>query len=637
MKKGFPKKFGIAFWERLEFVKRRRNLVTSLELVKATNWGEDPRDEQSKKEDKLKLSNWRMAWVYVVFSALIAILLARAFELQVIRGTIFLGEAQGNHVRVEIDHAPRGVIYDRNGVILAQNKPGFRLFIEPKVVPKEKKEQVLSLLSQILEISEKELEKKMGSDKDQVTLSNNLSSDKALSIEAKAEKLPGAGLEVNPIRDYPFKEVVAPILGYTTEADQKDLARNIEQPYELGDKVGKEGVEATFEETLRGTNGYSLINVSAAGEKKGQFYESASNPGGSVTLSIDIKLQKFVYELLRKKISSLGAKGASAVVLDPNSGEVLALVSLPAYDNNLFSQRLSQREYDKLISNPDKLLLNRPMGAAYPPGSTFKMVTATAGLEEGAISPTSKIVDKGFIILGTQVFQNWLWIDHKKTEGAIDVVRALARSTDTFFYRLGQMIGEKQIEKYALAFRLGSKTGIELSGEVPGLVPNEEWKLSTKGEVWYPGETLNISIGQGDLLVSPLQLSKVTAVFANGGKLITPTILKTNKAKIKKASFLKKETIETVREGLYQDTIGDGNVGWLFGGFKPKSAGKTGTAEAGEKGPHAWYTGYAPYSPRGEAGPKAEIVATVMIEHAGHGSEVAAPVVKDIFSWYFSK
>ena len=624
------RKFGIAFWERLEWGKSRKNLASTAELLKAESWGDLEKTEPRKQKNKAVLSNWRLVPVYVVFSAFLIILLGRAFELQVIRGGVFLGEAQENHVRVQVNHAPRGVIFDRNGKVLAQNKPGFRLFIEPKAVPEDKEKQILEILSEILEVSYEEISEKISSDEEQITLSTQLSAQEALIIESKENSLPGVVLEVNPIRDYPYKDTLSHVIGYTTEADKKDLARNLEPPYELGDKVGKDGVEASFEDLLRGTNGYTLTNVSAQGEIKGEFFKKDPKAGSDIHLSIDIKLQEFVYNTLRKKIKTIGAKAASAVVMNPKTGEILALVSLPSYNNNIFSQLLTQDSYEQLVGNKNKPLLNRVIGASYPPGSTFKMITAAAGLESGAIKPDTKIEDTGFIQLGDQVFNNWFWTDHKKKEGYINVVRALARSTDTFFYRLGQMIGEKEIEKYSLVFGLGSKTGIELPSETDGLVPNEEWKLKNKGEVWFPGETLNISIGQGDLLLSPIQVSIMISVFANSGILIAPTVLKADNPNIKKAGFLKKETLKAIQQGLYANTVGDGNVGWLFRNFSPKSAGKTGTSEAGDKGPHAWYTGYAPY-------PKAKIVVTVMIEHAGHGSEESAPIVKQIYDWWFNK
>jgi len=629
--KKFPKKLGAAFPEGLEASKKRKGRPGAEELVVAKDWlGKDFFGRKAHAEADFRLSAAFLAPIYFLFAACPIILLARAFDLQVIQGKLFLEKAEGNQIRLQVSHAPRGVIFDRDGKILAQNGPGFRLLVDSSKLPKEKKGQVVARLSSILGIPAAAIEEnlKKASSGDEITITNDLAEDKARIIEADESDLPGVVLEVSPLRVYPYKEVTAHILGYTAEADADDLARKSAVPYSLGDKVGKAGAEAAFEKTLRGKNGYRLVKVTAAGAKKGEIYQSEPVPGQAVTLSIDVELQKFVYEALEKKLREVGAKAGSAVVLDSSTGEILALVSLPSYDDNLFSKGLTTQTYQALVSSPDKLLLNRAVGASYPPGSTFKMVTATAGLETKTITKETKIVDTGFITLGSRVFVNWLWHDQHKTEGSINVVRAIARSTDTFFYQLGQSVGEEQIAKYAFDLGLGKETGIELPGEVSGLVPTPEWKLKTKGESWYPGETLNLSIGQGDLLVTPLQLTMVTAAFANGGKRLIPTILKTDTPKLVSEKFLKKETIEVVREGLYQDTVGDGNVGWLFGGFKISSAGKTGSAESGQEQPHAWYTAYAPH-------PSAKIVVTVQAEYAGHGSEVCAPVVKQIFEWYF--
>jgi penicillin-binding protein 2 len=615
----------LAFGDLIETSKFKKVRFGSEFVRNAENWGRKER----RTEAKFSLSPWRLMFVYVGFIAIFLIIFARAFDLQVIKGYGFLNKAEGNRVQLLTSHAPRGVIYDRNGKILAQNVPSIRLVLDPSYLPSERRKEVIDKLSQILKVNKNPLNKKFKQVKDKpITLVNNLPTDKSLVIEAEAGNLPGIQLEVRPIRLYPYKDLMSHLLGYTLEADEKDIEKQIPSPYVLGDQVGKAGIEQAAEGDLRGVNGYRLISVSASGEKKGEIYNSNPITGQDITLSIDLDLQKFVYSSLNKMMRKEGARGGSAVVLNSNTGELLAMVSIPSFDNNFFSKGIERTRYNTLISSQTKPLINRAIGASYPPGSTFKIVSSVAGLESGTISPNTKIVDPGYVTLGNQVFKNWLWNDQRRTEGAINVVRALARSTDTFYYRLGQKMGEEPLIKYAQIFGLGKKTEIELPEEISGLVPTEEWKLKTKGEPWYPGETLNLSIGQGDLLVTPLQLAVVTLAVANGGKLVRPTIYKTKHANIIKQNFLKKVTIDTVKEGMYKNTVGDGNVGWLFAGFNTPSAGKTGTAESGQEMPHAWYTGYAPH-------PNAKIVATVMVEYAGHGSELCAPVVKDIFNWYF--
>jgi len=620
--KEFKNFFGFAFADSLE--KGGRRNTSAGNLAKAQDWGA----KTAKYEKEFRLSPWRLAVVYLVVFGCLVLVLGKSLDLQIIKGASFFGSAKTNSLRVVVDHAPRGAIFDRNGKILAENIPGFRLVLEKGAVSKEKQEKLVDDLSKILgeELDKNEL---FSSDEDLVVIKTNLSNDKALLIEAQIESLPGMTLEVRPVRSYPEKDLLANILGYTSEADQKDLAKKTTVPYSLGDSVGKFGVEQSMESVLRGVNGYTLISTDASGNKTGQVYESQRKPGKSIYLSIDLDLQRVTRDSLAKWMKTKGAQSGSSVVLDPSTGEILAMVSLPSFDNNLFAKGISQKDYSNLINDSDKRLINRPISASYPPGSTFKMITSVAGLESGVIKPDTKIVDQGFINLGGIIFNNWYWTDHEKTEGAINIVRALARSTDTFFYEVGMRTGEKTVQDWAKKFGLGQKSGIDLPGEEAGLVPTAEWKKQTKGEPWYPGETLNISIGQGDLLATPLQISLVTAAFANGGKLIIPTIQKDSPPTVLKENFLKEQTLKTVREGLYQNTVGDGNVGWLFASFPVPTAGKTGSAETGNGAPHAWYTGFAPYiSPK--------IVVTVQVENAGHGSEVSAPVVKDVFTWYFS-
>ena len=597
-------------------------------LERAEGWVEKGFLESDTKFYDTDISRWRLATIYIIFLLVFVSLFARVFELQIIEGDNFLGQAEDNRYRVKITHAPRGVIYDRNGVVLARNTPSFSVSLDPLSISEEDKSSIFKKISKILNITTPEISKKLtSSDTNQpITLKDDVSHEEIIKLET--ENLDGVEVNIKPKREYVYKEITAHILGYTSEVSQEEIENPHSTPHQLGDRVGRSGVESSFEDILRGANGYDLVKVDSTGANQGSLVTTEPIPGSDITLSIDIELQKKVYESSKKWLKNAGSRAGSAVVTDPNNGEILALVSHPSYDNNIFENGLTQKKYNSLVSSQSKPLLNRAIGSAYPPGSTFKLVTAAAGLESGNINPNTTLVDTGFIRLGNQVFSNWYWLDHGKTEGSINVIRALARSNDTFFYKLGQRIGEKSIQEMAKKFLLGSKTGVNLPSESAGLVPTEQWKLDTKGEIWYQGETLNLSIGQGDLLVSPLQLSQISALYANKGKIIRPTIVRVDKPEVIKSNFLSEDTLETVRKGMLGNTQGDGNVSYLFSSFKIKSGGKTGTAESGSKRPHAWYTAFAPYD-------SPEIVVTVMAEHAGHGSEVSAPATKEIFDWYF--
>ncbi len=620
------KTFGPAFGENIEKSARTSGLLDEDALIKATDW-------TGSQETNLKLypiSNWRLLPFYLLSILAFLTLLTRAFSLQVIQGSSFLEKAEGNHVRVVVDHAPRGAILDRNGKILATSKPGFRLVVDPTTFPADS-DQALTNLAKLAGLTKEEISKRLEQNQDSnslVTLKDNVEQAVSLSLASQKEKYLGVEVLVSPQREYFYPLPLAPVIGYTSEVSKEDLAEK-EAAYKIGDKVGRSGAEKTFEARLRGANGYELEKVDALGTRQGSLLKTKSLAGSDVSLSIDLDLQLFAYETLLSSVKSSRGHSGAVVVQNPKTGEVLALVSYPSYDNNLFAKGLTQKEFGQLFKSSTKPLLNRAIATALPPGSTFKLFVAASGLEEKAIDAQTKILDTGFIRLGTVVYNNWLWRESARTEGEINLVRALARSNDTYFFRLGQKLGEEKIGKYARLFGFGEKAGIELPEEIVGLVPTPEWKLALKGEVWYPGETLNIAIGQGDLLVTPLQLNVATSVFANGGKLIRPTLLPNPEPDIVRQDFVSSSSLVTVKEGMVANQKGDGNVGWLFSGFGVSTAGKTGSAEAGgDKNSHAWFTAFAPVDV-----PK--IVVTVMVENGGHGSEVSAPVAKKIFAWWF--
>ena len=614
---------GVLFGESIQGLENKLRLPKDRQVANSLHW-----DEEEPMQESNQISSWRLVPVYVVAALVFVGLVGRAFSLEVINGSSFLNKSEGNSVQIQITHAPRGIIYDRNGKVLARNKPGFRIAVRKIDLPKSWQGAVAEV-AELIKADAASWEKKISESKqDSVTVATDLTNEQIISLRANEEKYPWLDIEVYPIREYPYGEATAQLLGYTSEASVEDLQQKTATPYTAGDQVGKAGVEASFESALRGANGYNLIKINSQGKRQGSLFETGAVAGNDITLSIDIDLQKYVYDQLTEELKNNGGRGASAVVQDPGTGEVLALVSIPSYNNNIFSGKLSNTDYQNLVNNPGHLLLNRPISSSFPPGSTFKLVVASAGLETGTIKKDTKITDTGFIKLGDITFNNWLWLDHHRTEGDISVVRAISRSNDTFFYRLGQMLGVETIASFARQFGLGEKTGIELPGETPGLVPDSAWKEATFNQVWFPGETLNFAIGQGYLLISPLQLNRITSVFANGGKLIRPTILHNGETKIERQNFLKPDTIAIVREGMYQNTVGDGNVSYLFNSFNIKSAGKTGSAESGgQNRSHAWYTAYAPFDI-----PK--IAVTIMFERSGNGSEVSAPIVKKIFSWY---
>ena len=508
------------------------------------------------------------------------VLAGRLFQLQVVGGGKNRELAEGNRIKVIKIPAPRGVIYDRQGRVLARNIPIF-----------------------------------------------NCDREEALKLEAG-----GKEVETGIGREYPYGEVLAPVIGYLGEAAEGEIANyqidklsNCE--LKAGDLVGRTGVEQQYDCLLRGDDGGELVEVDAVGREVRKIGRKEPVLGKDLTLTVDAVLQKTAYE-------ALGNKKGAAVVSFPATGEILTLVSSPSFDANLFEAAKWQSgkvsELGKILNDPRQPLFNRAISGVYPPGSTFKLITAAAGLEEGKIDKNFTIDDPGIIQIGPYRFGNWYFLSYGKKEGPVDLVKAIQRSTDTFFYKVGELVGIEKLAGWAGKFGLGKTLGIDLPSEAEGFVPDEAWKKKTKGEPWFLGDTYHLSIGQGDLLVTPLQMNNWTAAVANGGKVCQPYLTEVQSSKFKVQNEqcrdlgLKKETIELITEGM-KKACEPGGTGWPFFNFKIPVACKTGTAEYGDpKGQtHAWFTVFGPAE-------KPEIVVTVLVEGGGEGASVAAPIAKKI-------
>lgn len=559
----------------------------------------NPSSPESVKEDK-----WRPTVFQLICIVLFFLILLRLFHLQIVRGKENLKLADGNRIAVKVIHAQRGVIYDRNGKILASNAPAFRLF--------EK-------------------------DNDRTRL---VSREEALELEVKGD--PGAkDLEVDNIRSYPIGEKTAHVLGYVGEISKEQLDDPDYKSYKAGDRIGKSAVEAQYEKVLRGVDGGEIIEVDSRGEKLRTLRKEPAIAGQNIYLSIDASLQEKIYSLLQDSLTKAGSCCGAAVASDPKSGQILALVSLPSFDPNLFTSNVSEGVISEVFSNADAPVLNRVTDGTYPPGSTFKIVSSLAALSSGKITPQTLFLDNGVVYLGTFKFTNWYFTQYGKTEGSVDLVKALRRSNDTYFYEVGRTIGEDLLIDWSKKLKLGEKLGIDLPSEAKGLVPTDSWKRETFGEVWYPGDTLHLAIGQGFILTTPLQILSLASYIGADGNLYKPQLLQKiankesiifeYKPKVLVSNLTGKDKIDVVKKGLEEVTKAGGTA-WPFFTFPIKTAGKTGTAEYGDaKGRvHAWYTGYAPADD-----PK--IAMTVLIEGGGEGSSVAAPIVKETFRWYFSE
>ncbi|TSC53943.1 MAG: peptidoglycan glycosyltransferase, partial [Microgenomates group bacterium LiPW_31] len=503
--------------------------------------------------------------------------------------------AEGNRIKKIVNPAPRGMIYDRNEKELVRNVPIYRI---------------------------KNAECRIENGECWQTISR----EEALRMEARGET---ENLRMDIGRDYLYGRSLAHVLGYLSEANPQEVE---EGRWEMGDLVGRTGVEEKYDALLRGKDGGELIEVDSLGNKVREIGKIEPVPGKDIHLSIDGELSKVAWE-------ALGDRPGAVVANEVKTGQVLVLVSSPSFNPNQIS------EQD--LTNPGLPFFNRAIGGAYPPGSTFKIVTATAGVEEGKVNENTTFEDPGEIRVGEYVYRNWYFTQYGKTEGTINLVRAIKRSTDTFFYKVGEWVGATTLAEWARVFDLGLKEGIDIPGEVAGLVPDPGWKEKTTGERWFLGDTYHFAIGQADLLATPLQINMMTSIIANDGLLCRPRIFQSpvtprteprgeasHQSPACQDLKLKPETLRLIKEGMKEACSPGGTAFPLFD-FKPQVGCKTGTAEFGDPAgrTHAWLTAFAP-SPDG-SGQVPEIVVTALVEGGGEGSYIAAPIVKKVMESYF--
>ncbi len=579
------------------------------------------------------------------------ILIFRLFLLQVVAGESNQKLALGNRIRPRIIEAARGIITDKDGVWLARNKPDFILALYPSDLPKSKseREDVYNKIGNILSLDPGEIKKEAEQNGllslDMVALKEDIPHDDALILEKRIAGIPGVVVAEKGSREYALVPGLGHILGYTGKIDQDDLAKNPD--YLLSDRIGKTGLEAQYEDELKGKHGVEQIEVdSKGGIVRVLAQEGRREPvaGNELSLYLDRELQTKTAEALQKgmeegkKLTGEEVNAGVAIVMDVNSGGILSLVSLPDYNNNLFSTKISAADYNNLINDKANPLFDRSIKGTYPPGSIIKIVMASAGLAEHVISSATAFDTPPEIKIGDYSFPDW------KDHGMTNVERAIAESNNVFFYAVGggydkiKGLGIDTMKKYWQLFGLGEKTGIDLPGEASGFLPDPDWKLKEKGEPWYIGDTYHASIGQGDLLITPIQMVRATATIANGGKLLRPQLVKKIISpegqileefgpRIERQNFIDPSIIKTVQEGM-RLTITGGSAQNL-NDLPVSVAGKTGTAQfLNNQKTHAWFECYAPYE-------NPQIAVLVMVEGGGGGHEIAAPVAKDILSYYF--
>lgn len=596
----------------------------------------------------------KFKWIYFLIVFIFLIILSRLFYLQVYMGDDLRVAAEENRYRIYTLSAPRGVIYDRKNNLLVRNVPAFDLVLTPADLNDNAGfENIWQGLSNLIELNQEEKNNILTNldfeSYEPVLIKENISREEALVLETNIDDFVGVKIEKVPIREYLYPDDFSHVLGYIGKINEKELKANEKQnlDYKLIDYIGKEGIEKKYEKDLRGISGKKQVEVDSVGNIKKVVAEEEPQSGNNLVLTIDKDLQAKSEEILQSWIKKAKAKKGVAISLNPKNGEILSIVSIPSYDNNVFSKGIDSEEYKKLIEDPDKPLYNRVISGIYPPASTIKSVMAAAGLQEGVINAETTIEDRGSIDVPNKYnpdivyhFVGW----ERSGLGLMNVYSAVAKSSDIYFYYVGggyedfDGLGVEKIIEYYRKFGMGSKTGIDLPGEAEGLIPTPSWKEEVKQESWYLGDTYHISIGQGDLLTTPLQVLCWTAVFANGGELVKPYLLKditsntgdviySSQKKTVRKDFINNNYIDIVKRAM-RETVLNGS-GKSLSDLPFAAAGKTGTAQhGGSDKTHSWFTSFAPYE-------DPEIVTVVLVEEGGEGHDIAVPATKEILQWYF--
>lgn len=569
-------------------------------------------------------------------------LVSRLGYLQMAQGQYYGQLADGNRIRLIPIMAPRGVFYDRNGVMLVSNRPGFTISLLPINGPVP--DEVIGKLAVILNLNAEEIKGKLSQKTgsfEPIRVKTDVGPEIVTKIEERRSELPGVVIEIQPLRNYINNELAAHIFGYVGEINETELESGKDQGYMARDIVGKFGLERVYDKEIRGADGGNQVEVDANGRPVQVIGKKDPIPGNNLVLTIDQRIQKateaaideqLIY--LQTKAGYTNAKAAAAVVLNPKTGEVLAMVSRPTFNPNAFNGGISSKDWKLLNENPHHPMDNKAIAGVYPPGSTFKIITGAAALELGKVTPEEKILDTGthwIIPKGNAMGEALGWINFRE---------ALSKSDNVYFYEMGNRLGIDNLEKFARMFGLGAYTGINLPGESDGLVANRRYKEKVYGEDWYLSETFDAAIGQGFQLATPLQMAVVIGQVANDGQRYKPQlvnritgpngeVIKTFEPEKVGQVTLTESNWTLIRESLREVALEGGTASTAFGDFPVAIAGKTGTSENSHGSDHGWFVGYAPFEdPR--------IAVAIIVEQGGFGSSSAVPIAKKIMEAAFN-
>ena len=557
------------------------------------------------------------------------VILIRVGWLQIVEGEKFLRLSQTARLRLIPLANPRGLIVDRNERVIADNTASFSIGVIPESLENPEK-TLLKLKSIFPDIDLRKAEVKVKKVKNPfrpVVLKEGINISKVTYIEERGEEFPSVVILSQPVRSYPYGKLLSHIVGYLGEVNKNELKNLSFLGVEAGDLVGKMGIEEVYNSYLQGEKGGRQVEVDVYGRVLKTIFQKDPLPGDTVYLTIDVNIQKIARE-------EMGNRKGVVIIANPYTGEILSMLSLPSFDPNLFARGISDEKWLELSRNPENPLENRAVRGEYPPASTFKIVLVTAALETGKATPFTKFYCPGYYKIGKRIFKCW----KKEGHGWLNLKDALIHSCDVYFYQLGLKLGVKNIIHYARLFGLGKPTGIDLGSEKRGFLPTPEWKEKLYKEVWYPGDTANLSIGQGYILVTPIQMLDLISAVANGGYLVRPhlvkkivdkngnTVFNFTPEKVKKIP-ISKSTLEFLHEALAG--VVKRGTGWRATNKVVKIAGKTGTAQlAGDKNPHNWFIGYAPAD-----NPKLSIV--VLVENKEEEISIAPQIAGRILSRIF--
>lgn len=550
------------------------------------------------------------------------LILLRLFYLQVYNKDFYADLSERNYLKSMVLPAPRGIIYDRNNNILAENKIVYSLYLIP---PYKFEKAKISKLSEIVGIKIEDIQKiyeKISPYVPAYLLKRKLTPKEIILLEANRDSLPSFTINMEFDRSYPYGTIAAHVLGYMGEVSKEELESE-EADYSLGEKSGKYGLEASYERVLRGKKGFREVSLYVSKDKRIITAQKDPVPGKSIVTSIDIELQKVAEE-------ALGEEKGVIIVSNPWTGEILALVSHPSFDPNKFIEGFTKKEWENLIKNPDNPLNNRAISSLYPPGSIFKLIVALSALENKKVSPDDRFFCPGEYWMGKYVFKCW----KKGGHGRLDFIDGIAQSCNVVFFNVGLKVGDRVIEDYARRFFLDSKTGIDLPGELRGFIPSREWKEKKLKEPWYPGDTLNLSIGQGYVLVTPIEIHAMMNIIATEGMLYKPHLVSKiigvdGSEEIVKPELIGKVNISpsswsVLKKGMRK--VVDEGTGLATRIPGVNISGKTGTAENPHGESHAWFSCFFPSE-------NPQYVVTVFVEHGKSGGGRAAPIAKKVIEY----